>query len=103
VKGIVLFASIAVAAVGCVATPTPAQLNLSGPYKIEIDVYVRNERVLCTQAMNIATERFGASMAALMTMTDSVYDAKKCLAVIYQTAELGDQVVSYGIYVRSKP
>ncbi|HYE70640.1 MAG TPA: hypothetical protein VD932_03860 [Aquabacterium sp.] len=68
-------------------------------YRVELDIYVRDEKALCTHAWGAALREFGPGLAELVTMSRGQYDAIKCLAVIYQLTDHGDEVVSAGIYV----
>ena len=69
-------------------------------YHVDLDVYVRDEGVLCREAWVIAQRRFGNGVAETVTMSGGSFDVVKCLSVVYQTADVGDEVVSAGIEVK---
>lgn len=83
-----------------------AQVRSAGPmthYRIEQDIYVRDGVALCRQAWDKALNRFGPGVAETVTMTAGQFDPAKCLQVVVQTADLGEQVVSAGLHVMEAP
>lgn len=94
IPGIVL----AAACIACDAYCSPPMSH----YHVELDIYVRDQQALCKQAWGIALRRFGPGVAETVTMTAGEPDPIKCLQVVVQTAPMGDEVVSAGLYVREE-
>jgi hypothetical protein len=67
-------------------------------YRIEVDVYVTDERALCQQAWRLATADHSHDIATLITKARGEFVASKCLATVYQKRS-PDGVASAGIHV----
>lgn len=91
-------AMVASVLVSCAARVASESMHLQH-YSVEIDAYVRDEQALCERAWDVALERFGPGVAETVTRTHGVFDAVKCLSVLYQV-DAPEMVVSAGIEVK---
>lgn len=67
-------------------------------YQVVADVVVRDPVVICKRAWEIALPVWGPSVAEMLTMTRGQWDARKCIATVYQVLA-PEGLTSAGIYV----